>query len=87
MIIQAIIDFVRDVIVNWTAGFNSLLGGIDASAAGAAVGGAAADAGHVLALFIAPSIWPGVVGAWVVFLSVWFVTAVVAIVGRRLASK
>ena len=87
MITQSILDFIRDVIVNWTSGFGSFLGGIDAAGAGAAVGGAAASAGHLLALFIDPGVWPAVASAWVVFLGVWLSTAVVAIVGRRMASK
>lgn len=86
MITQSIIDFFRDLIVSWVSGFNSLLGGIDAESAGAAVGGVADSAGHFLALFIDPSVWPGIVTAWASWLAVWLVTGIVAIIGRRLSS-
>lgn len=86
MIIQAILDFVRDVVVNWVAGVAAIAQGAGASAAGAAIGGVAAQAGHFLALFIAPGVWPAIVVAWGVFLTVWLATGLVAIVARRGAS-
>lgn len=86
MIIQAVLDFVRDVIVNWISGVASLASGAGASAAGAAIGGVAAQAGHFLALFVSPGVWPAVVTAWGVFLTVWLGTGLVAIVARRNAS-
>lgn len=83
MIGQAILDFFRDVVANWVSGFDSLLRGIDAAAAGAAVGGGAAGAGHFLALFIAPAWWGTIVGAWAAWMGVWLVTGLVAIIARR----
>lgn len=87
MIVQAIIDFFRDVIVNWLSGMSGLTGGINPAEAGAAIGGVAAQAGHVLALFVSPGVWPAIVGAWTVFLSVWVITGLVAIIARRGASS
>lgn len=83
MIGQAVLDFFRDVVLNWISGLDSLLGAIDAAAAGAAVGGGAAGAGHFLALFILPSMWGGIVAAWGAWLTVWLVTGLIGIIGRR----
>lgn len=83
MIIQAIMDFFRDVVVNWINGFGSITGGLDPAEAGSAIGGAAGGAGHFLALFISPSVWPAVAGAWGVWLAAWITTGLVAIIGRR----
>jgi hypothetical protein len=76
-------DFFRDIIVNWISGVNSLLGGLDPQAAGAAIGGAAAQAGHFLALFISNGVWPAVLVAWGVWLTVWLATGLTAIISRR----
>lgn len=83
MIIQTIIDFFRDVVVNWIAGMNSTTAGINPEAAGSAIGGAAAGGGHFLALFIGPDVWGAIVTTWGIWLAVWITTALVAIIGRR----
>lgn len=86
MIIQALLDFFRDIILNWITGLGSIASGMGPQAAGAAIGGAAAQAGHFLALFIAPGVWPVLVAAWLVWLAVWLTTGLVAIIARRNAS-
>lgn len=83
MIGQAILDFFRDLVVNWISGIDSLMNGIDATAAGAGAGGLSAQAGHFLALFISPGVWPAVVSAWAVWLGLWLTTGVIAIFARR----
>lgn len=83
MIGQGLLDFFRDVLLNWLSGFDSLLNGINAAQAGGAVGGAAAQSGHFLALFIAPGMWGGIVAAWLAWLGVWLTTGLVAIFARR----
>lgn len=83
MIPQAFLDFIRDILVNWVTGIGNLASGIGPEAAGAAIGGAAAQAGHFLALFIAPSMWPAISTTWGIYLTVWLATAVVAMVARR----
>lgn len=87
MIAQAILDFFRDVALNWIGGMNTLASGIDAPAAGAAVGGVAAQAGHVLGLFIDSSVWPILVGTWAVWIVVWLATALIAMIARRFTSS
>lgn len=83
MITQWLLNFFRDIVVNWLSGMGTLLGGVDAHAAGAAIGGVAAQAGHFLGLFIAPGVWPAIVAAWGVWLAAWLVTGLVAIISRR----
>lgn len=83
MITQALLDFLRDVVVNWITGTDSLMQGVDAGAAGAALGGVAALGGHVLALFVANSVWPAILSTWAVWLSVWLATGLIAIFSRR----
>ncbi len=84
MIAQALMDFFRDVLVNWINGWNGLLAGVDATAAGAAIGGVAAQAGHFLALFIDNGVWViGIVPAWLAWLAVWLATGLIAIISRR----
>lgn len=83
MITQGLMDFFRDVIVNWISGVNGLMGGLDAGSAGAAIGGVADQAGHFLALFISNGVWPALLAAWGVWLAVWLATGLVAIVSRR----
>jgi hypothetical protein len=83
MITQAVLDFLRDVVLNWVSGVGSLASGVGASAAGAAIGGVAAQAGHFLALFISPGVWPAIVTAWGIWLVVWLTTGLIAIVARR----
>lgn len=83
MITQSILDFFRDVIVNWINGMNSMLSGVDAGAAGAAIGGVAAQAGHFLALFISNSVWGAIVAAWLAWLALWLTTGLIAIFSRR----
>lgn len=83
MLGQAILDFFRDIVLNWIAGFDNLLGGIDAASAGGAIGGAAADSGHFIALFVSPGMWGGVVAAWLAWLGVWLATGLIAIISRR----
>lgn len=83
MIGQGLLDFLRDLLVTWIEGADALLGGIDASAAGAAIGGVAADAGHFIALFISPGVWVVVATAWASWLVLWLVTGLFAIIGRR----
>lgn len=87
MIIQAIMDFFRDIIVNWISGFADIASAIGAGDAGTAVGGVAAQAGHVIALFVSPGVWPAIVGAWGVWLAVWTATGLVAIIARRGSSS
>lgn len=83
MITQSLLDFFRDVVVNWINGWNGLLVGVDPGAAGAAIGGVAAQAGHFLALFISNSVWTPIVAAWGAWLTVWLATGLIAIVSRR----
>lgn len=83
MIGQAFIDWVRDLLVTWLRGIGGLLDGIDAAGAGAAIGGVAADAGHFIALFVAPGVWGVVATAWASWLIIWAVTGLFAIIGRR----
>lgn len=83
MITQAVLDFVRDMFVNWISGFDSLLTGIDAAAAGAAIGAAASNAGHLLALFIDPGWWSTILAAWTAWIGVWLITGLIAIIARR----
>lgn len=86
MIFQGVMDFIRDIIVNWISGVSTIAQGAGAGAAGAAIGGVAAQAGHFIALFISPGVWPAMVTAWGVFLTVWLATGLVAIIARRNAS-
>jgi hypothetical protein len=83
MITQAIMDFFRDLIVNWVSGMNTLTAGLNPGAAGAAIGGVAANAGHFLALFISSAVWGVLMSALGVWFAVWLVTGLVAIVSRR----
>jgi len=83
MIIQALIDFFRDVFVNWLTGLNGLLTGVDPEEAGTAIGSVAASAAHILALFISPGVWGAVVTTWGIWLTVWLATALIAIIARR----
>lgn len=83
MITQSVMDFLRDIVVNWISGIGTIFAGIDMTAAGAAVGGAAAQASHFIALFIAPAVWPAVVAAWGVFMAITLTTAAIAIFTRR----
>lgn len=87
MIIQALLDFFRDAVLNWVSGIGSLAAGMGASSAGAAIGGVAGQAGHFLALFISPGVWPAMVTTWFVWLTVWLTTGAVAIVARRNTSS
>lgn len=86
MIVQGFLDFLRDVVLNWVSGVGTLAAGMGASSAGAAIGGVAAQAGHFLALFISPGVWPAVVTAWGIWLLLWVTTGAIAIVARRAAS-
>lgn len=86
MITQAILDFIRDVVVNWVTGVGTASEGIGAAQAGAAIGGVAGQAGHFLALFVSPAVWPFMVAAWGIWFTAWLTTAVVAIIARRGAS-
>jgi len=83
MITQGLLDFLRDFILNWIVGVNALMSGMDAAAAGAAIGGVAAVAGHILTLFISNSVWGAVVTTWAAWLSVWLTTGLIAIISRR----
>jgi hypothetical protein len=85
VIFQAFLDFVRDALlgaVNWGS---SLTSGVDMTAAGAAIGGVAAQGGHVLALFVSPSVWGVVVTSFTAYVTVWVGTALIAVIGRRAA--
>lgn len=87
MIPQTFMDWFRDLIVtvlNATAG---LLNGMDADAAAAGIASGLASAGRLLALFIAPSVWGSILTVFGIWLAVWSVTGVVAIIGRRGASS
>lgn len=83
MIFQSVLDVLRDIVLNWVSGAGSLAAGMGAQAAGAAIGGGAAQAGHFLALFVSAGVWPFLVGVWVVWLGVWLTTGMIAIVARR----
>lgn len=87
MIVQGILDFLRDVVVNWVTGAASLLGGIDLEGAGAGLGSVASGVGSILGLFVAPSVWGAVVAAFLLFVSIYAGTAIVAVLGRRGAGK
>lgn len=87
MITQGIFDFLRDVVVNWVSGAASLVSGVDFVGIGSGVGSAVSGAGAFLALFISPGLWGGVVALFGVFLAVYLSTALIAVVGRRGASK
>lgn len=83
MITQAIMDFIRDMVVNWISGVNDLSSGVDVLAAGSSIGGVSGQAGHFLALFISPGVWPVIVSAWGVWMAVWLATGLIAIFSRR----
>lgn len=83
MIVQAILDFFRDVVVNWINGTTTILSGLDPNAAGAAIGAVAGPIGNFLALFIAPSWWTAITTAWLLWLGVWLTTGAIAIIARR----
>lgn len=83
MIIQSILDLIRDLLVNWASGLDTLLDGIDAASAGSAIGGGAAGAGHLLALFVDPGWWGTIIAAWSAWMAVWLATALIAIIARR----
>jgi len=83
MIWQSVLDFLRDTIVNWISGMNDLFDGAGFTTAGEAVGGAAADAGHFLALFVGGSGWAAAVSAFGAYTLVWLTTGLIAIVARR----
>lgn len=83
LIVQTVLDFFRDSLVTWIGGLTTAAAGLNLRAAGAAVGGVAAQAGHFLALFVSPGVWGAVSAAWGVWLSVWALTALVAIIARR----
>lgn len=87
MIIQALLDFIRDAVLNWVSGVGSIASGMGAGPAGAAIGGVAGQAGHFLALFVSPGVWPSMVTTWVVWLGVWLTTGAIAIVARRNTSS
>lgn len=87
MITQSILDFFRDLVLNWVTGVGDIAHGVGAGAAGAAIGGVAAQAGHFLALFISPGVWPSIVTAWGIWLAVWLTTGLIAIVARRGSSS
>jgi len=81
--VQAALDFLRDVVLNFISGFSTLTSGLDLSAAGAAVGGSAAQAGHLLAVFISPSVWPVLFASWGIMLGVYSATGLAAVITRR----
>jgi hypothetical protein len=83
MIVQAVLDFIRDFVVAWLYGINGMLSGFNAAEAGDAIGGVAASGGRVIALFISPGVWGPITVAWGLFLTVYFATALIAIVARR----
>lgn len=85
MITQGILDFFRDVVVNWIAGLSVLVAPVDAAGAGAAIGGVASGGGAVLWTFIDPNWWSTITAAFGAWLVVWLATALVAILGRRMA--
>lgn len=83
MIPQMFMDWIRDVVLSWITGFDSLLSGFDASGAGSALGGVMAQAGHMLAVFISPGVWPAIFGAWAAWLALWGITGLIAVIARR----
>ena len=83
MIPQGLLDFVRDLFLNWWTGFNSLFTTLGASSAGAAVGSSVANAGHFIALFIGNVGWSALVAAFGAYCTIWLATAGIAIVARR----
>lgn len=85
MIVQSVIDFIRDVLVNWLVGINGLIDLGSAQGAAAGFGGAALAVSRILALFLDSAFWGGFVALFVTFLAVWAITALIAIVGRRAA--
>lgn len=83
MIPQILMDWFRDVVLNFLNLMDSMLGGIDFEGAAGAIGGVSQQASHVLALFISPGVWPAIATAWAAWLAIWGITGLVAIVARR----
>lgn len=87
MITQGLLDFIRDVVVNWLTGLGVLVAPLDAAGAGAAIGGAASGGSAILWLIIDPGWWGTVTAAFGLWLAVWLATSLIAIVGRRMAGS
>lgn len=83
MIPQMFMDWLRDIVLSWINGLNGPLSGLDAGAAGAGLGGVMAQAGHMLAVFISPSVWPAMFTAWAAWLALWGITGLIAVIARR----
>lgn len=83
MIPQMFMDWIRDIILSWIDGLNGVLSGFDAAAAGAGLGGVMSQAGHILALFVSPGVWPIMFGAWAAWLALWSITGLIAVIARR----
>lgn len=83
MILQALLDWFRDVMVNFLTGWNDIVDAAGFTTAGAAVGGAAVGAGHFLALFIGAASFAVIGTAFTTYVGVWLVTGLMAVVSRR----
>lgn len=83
MISQAIMDFFRDIIVSWISGITTLFDPASAEAAGAAIGGAGAVSSRILWLVFDPGLFGVAVALFGSYLTVWLVTALIAVFGRR----
>ena len=83
MIVQAILDFFRDIVVNWISGISALVSPDAAESAGAAISGVGGSIASLLWLFLDPSVYVVAVGAFGAFLLVVVLTQLVAIIGRR----
>lgn len=87
MIPQTLMDWFRDLIVAMLDNMATLLAGMDAAAAAGGIAGGLSAAGKLLALFISPGVWGSLMTVFGIWLAVWGITGVIAIIGRRGASS
>lgn len=87
MIPQSLMDWFRDLIVSVLGGMANLLDGMNAAAAAGGIAGGLSSAGKLLALFIDPDTWGAIMTVFTIWLAVWGVTGIVAIIGRRGSSS
>lgn len=87
MITQGFLDFIRNTLLNWFSGLSTLAGPDQWQEVGAAIRGGTSGVGSFLSLLFTNSGWGWVLGTYGLFLTVWLGSSLVAIVGRRMASK
>lgn len=87
MIIQAILDFFRDALVNWLSGVGSLVDAVGGTGTAAFVGSSVGDATHFLALFIGSVAWAALLSAFGAYVVLFLATGVIAIFTRRFTAS